>query len=74
MKMAQHFSAGIRSKNLSTSPCKRTAEVEGFLRIPGLIFSRPLRGLFWISLLDPTDKSLGYFHSVRFADEKRFRV
>jgi hypothetical protein len=42
------------------------------LRIPGLIFSRPLRGLFWISLPNPSDKSLGYSHSVRFADEQHF--
>jgi len=31
--------------------------------------SRPHRGLCSIGLPDPAIKSLGYFHSVRFADE-----
>ena len=32
-------------------------------------FSRPLHGLDWIRVSEPSAEALGYFHSVRFADE-----
>jgi hypothetical protein len=35
------------------------------------LFSRPLHGLDWIQVSIPSAEALGYFHSVRFADERR---
>jgi hypothetical protein len=34
-------------------------------------FSRPLHGLDYIRVSKPSAEALGYFHSVRFADEGR---
>src|SRR5438067_11102875 len=71
MKIAQYFQLGS-GRDLSSSPCN------GRLRLK---VSREFKPDFQpsasrtvsVSLPSPSDKSLGYSHSVRFADEKHFR-
>lgn len=80
MKIAQHFSAGTKSK-ISNKSVKRTAEVSresliinfrrGHIDLVSY-FNRPLHGRIRVSKRTPSDKSLGYFQIVRSADEARF--
>src|SRR5881296_1399869 len=59
-------------RDLSTSPCNgrlRLKVSRGFQPDFQPSASRTVS----ISLPNPSDKSLGYSHSVRFADEKHFR-
>jgi len=56
MRIAQHLSAGFKSR-LANKSVKRTTEIKVFSRTE---IRRPT---------EPSDKSLGYFHVVRFADE-----
>jgi hypothetical protein len=65
LKIAQHFSAGLAADD-SPEPVKRAT---ARLRIAILDFSRPLSGLSLSRTFQPSDKSLGYYQKVRFADE-----
>ena len=58
-------------RDLSSSPSNGRLRLK-VLADSSLIFSRPLCGLLRFRT-KPSDKSLGYSHSVRFADERHFR-
>jgi hypothetical protein len=64
MRLVQRF-------RLGTGPTLTPSPRSGRLHKSGLtlrVFSRPLRGLDESSRTDPTDESVAYSHSVRFAD------
>ena len=63
MRIARHFSAGTPLRTRSCQSVKRTAET---LEYP-TFFSRPLRGLGNLAILEPSTKVLGYFRIVRYA-------
>jgi hypothetical protein len=67
MRIAQHFSAGLDSRFTSKS-VKRTTEIEG-LTGSLILFSAVRFTDCFDRPTNPSDKSLGYFHLVRFADE-----
>src|SRR5438477_10608919 len=70
MRIAQHFSGGIKSRFTNES-VKRTVETESFTdfsgnRNPGLGYQPSALRTESIAQSNPSDKSLGYFHIVRF--------
>ena len=76
MKIAQHFRIKSRLTNESV---KRTTEIEGFPRTRILLsalfaivnlFSAVRFANWFDHPTEPSDKSLGYFHVVRSADDK----
>src|SRR5205823_7837162 len=73
MRIAQHFSAGIKSRFTNES-VKRTAETESFTDFSGnrnlnLAFNRPLRGLNRLPNRTPAINRWAIFKSSAPADE-----
>ena len=67
MRIAQHLSAGFKSR-LANKSVKRTTEIKVFSRT--IFCFQPSASRTEIRRpTEPSDKSLGYFHVVRFADE-----